>query len=374
MPRSLESDAPNCQLKEEMEKTGEPVIYVDLWSTTTVEDMTTRLATAAVAALGQCWQDMVTQLGQRLKFGFEISQTLTGLLVPVPKVELCDAPVAEQRKRLVDALDLLEELAAKHKAHLSVIIDEFQEIECLGSEEDRPKARGQGKRGSNRGVRHVSAMRQVRAAIQLHRHVTYLFAGSDRRLIEQLHDEDGGALHNLGRKYEIGPIEPTHFAHWIERQFHLMGMNARGTGQRFIDVAGPRTRDIRTLAETVAELARKITVVSEDLIAEGMEAVVRQRRPAYEANWKQLTKVQQNILRAVPAEGGGLSRQEVRRTYGIGEASTATKTINALAERAVVLRDGTAVLFDDPFYRAWVIISALPDVGIHRPVTYVPQR
>lgn len=209
-------------------------------------------------------------------------------------------------------------------------------------------------------MRYVSAMRQVRAAIQLHRHVTYLFAGSDRRLIEQLHDEDGGALHNLGRKYEIGPIEPAHFAHWIEKQFRLMGMNARGAGQRFIDVAGPRTRDVRTLAETVAELARKSTVVSEDLIAEGMEAVVRQRRPAYEANWKQLTKVQQNILRAVAAEGGGLSRQEVRRTYGIGEASTATKTINALAERAVVLRDGTAVLFDDPFYRAWVIISALP--------------
>jgi len=48
-------------VKEEMEKTGEPVIYVDLWSTTTVEDMTTRLSTAAVAAMGQRWQDMVTQ-------------------------------------------------------------------------------------------------------------------------------------------------------------------------------------------------------------------------------------------------------------------------------------------------------------------------
>jgi len=360
-------------VKEEMEKAGAPVIYVDLWSTTTVEDMTTRLSTAAVAAVGQRWQDMVTQLGQRLKFGFEISESPAGILMPVPKVELRDAPVAEQRKRLVDALDLLEELATKHKTHLSVIIDEFQEIERLGSARDRPKTTGQRKGAPGAAERHVSAMRQVRAAIQLHRHVTYLFAGSDRRLIEQLHDEDGGALHNLGRKYEIGPIDPAHFARWIEEQFRLMGMNAQGMGQRVIDVAGPRTRDVRTLAETVAELARTTTVVSEALIAEGMEAVVRQRRPTYEANWKQLTRVQQNILRAVAAEGGGLARQEVRRKFGLGEASTATKTVDALAERAVVLRDGGAVLFDDPFYRAWVITSVLPDVGVHRPITYVPQ-
>ncbi len=360
-------------VKEEMETRGEPVVYVDLWSTTTVEDMTTRLSTAAVAAMGQRWQDIVTRLGQRLSFGFEISETSTGLLMPVPKVELRDAPVAEQRKRLVDALDLLEELAKKHKTHLSVIIDEFQEIERLGSEEERPKSGGRGKRGAGKQVRHVSAMRQVRAAIQLHRHVTYLFAGSDRRLIEQLHDEDGGALHNLGRKYEIGPIEPVHFARWIEAQFRLMGMNAIGMGHHFIDIAGPRTRDVRTLAETVAELARTTPVVSEVLITAGMETVVRQRRPTYEANWKQLTTVQQNILRAVAAEGGRLARQEVRRTYGVGEASTTTKAVDVLAERAIVLRDGAAVLFDDPFYRAWVITSALPDVGVHRPITFVPK-
>ena len=113
-------------VKEEMETRGEPVVYVDLWSTTTVEDMTTRLSTAAVAAMGQRWQDIVTRLGQRLGFGFEISETSTGLLMPVPKVELRDAPVAEQRKRLVDALDLLEELAKKHKRSLNQ-----EAIHCL---------------------------------------------------------------------------------------------------------------------------------------------------------------------------------------------------------------------------------------------------
>lgn len=142
----------------------------------------------------------------------------------------------------MDALDLLEDLAAKRRTHIGVIIDEFQEIERLGSE--------------GTGTKHMSAMKAVRAAIQQHRHVTYVFAGSDRRLIDKLSANDNGALHNLARVIEIGPIETQHLAGWLEREFRAMGMNAVGQGAALIAVAGPRTRDVRTLAEAVAELAR----------------------------------------------------------------------------------------------------------------------
>ena len=50
------------------------------------------------------------------------------------------------------------------------------------------------------------------------------------------------------------------------------------------------------------------------------------------------------------------------------------KTIDALTERAVLLRDDTTVIFDDPFYRAWVIDATLPDVGVRLPVTFLPNR
>lgn len=300
------------------------------------------------------------QLGRTLKLGFEVSETSTGMMIPVPKLEFRDAPVATQRQRLVDTLDLLERLATKQKAHLGVIIDEFQEIERLGSE--------------GKGPKRVSAMRQVRAAIQHHKHVTYVFAGSDRRLIEQLHAEDGGALHNLGRKNDIGPIDAVHFAKWIQQQFRAMGIDGAGMGPRIIDVAGPRTRDVRTLAESTAELSRESAVVSDALIESAMHAIVRQRRSSYEADWKTLTRMQQNVLRAVAAEGTGLTKRETRARFGLGEASAISKTIDAMSERAVLLRDDAGVIFDDPFYRAWVIVSALPDVGVRLPVTFVPRR
>lgn len=369
-PRRIGKTSILLAVRDELLKAGHPVLYVDLWTASTLEDMTTRLAREATAALGRSWTEIMTRLGQRLKFGFEVSETASGMMVPVPKLEFRDAPLAAQRQRLVEALDLLEELAAKHRTHLGVILDEFQEIERLGSDEHRNREGGSGKgRG---GSKHVSAMRQVRAAIQRHRHVTYAFAGSDRQLIERLHEERGGALHNLGRRYEIGPIEPQHFAGWIQKEFAAMGIDAAGLALRIIQVSGPRTRDVRTLAETVAELARTKPRVTETMIADGMMSVVRQRRPSYEAGWKPLTSLQQNVLRAAAVEGEGLARHGIRMRYGLGEASRVTKTVDTLAERAILLRDGGRILFDDPFFRAWIVISVLPDVGVDLPITYVP--
>ncbi|MDQ8162635.1 MAG: AAA family ATPase [Gemmatimonadota bacterium] len=355
---------------------GTPVVYVDLWTASTIEDMVTRLAAAAAAVLGRTWTDFLVETGKRLQLSFEVSEAAGGTLVPVPKVSFRDAPMAAQRQRLVDALDMLEELAKRHKTHLGVILDEFQEIERLGGDQpaqaaSSAQARANGQTG--RAGAKVSAMRQVRAAIQLHRHVTYVFAGSDRRLIDRLHAEDGGALHNLGRRYDIGPIPTQHFAEWIVEQFAAMGIAASDAGTAIITLAGPRTRDVRTLAETVAELARPTGAVNEVLIAKAMHAVVRQRKTTYEADWKQLTTVQQNILRAVAAEGTGLARKEIRRKYGLPEASSITKALDALTDRAIVLRDDRVVAFDDPFYRAWVLTALLPDVGLHLPITHVPQ-
>ncbi len=345
-------------VRDELEKAGEAVVYVDLWSASTLEDMTTRLATAATAALGRRWKELISRLGQGLKLKFEIAESPSGAMVPIPTVGLRDAPLAEQRTRLVGALELLEELAKKERTHLTVILDEFQEIERLGSEETK------------QGV--VSAMRQVRAAIQHHRHVTYLFAGSDRRLIARLHEEDGGALHNLGRKYEIGPIDPAHFARWIETQLRHMGIDGRGMGATIIHVAGPRTRDIRTLAEDIAEVARNGARVTDQTITTAMDNIVRQRRWEYEREWKGLTALQQNVLRAVAHESTGWARAAVLQQFALGNPSRVSKTIDTLCERTILLRDGDRVVFDDPFYRAWVVVSTLPDVGLRLPVTHVP--
>ncbi len=336
-----------------------PAIYVDLWSATTLEDMTTRLAAAATLALGKRWTETVTVLARSLKLKFELSEA-HGIMVPLPTVELRDAPIATQRQRLVDALDAVEALAAKRRVHVALIMDEFQEIERLGAHADEKPA--------------PSAMRMVRAAIQHHRHVTYAFAGSDRRLIAKLHEKEGGALYNLGRRFEIGPIPPEKFGPWIEEVFASMGIQADGIGSVLIKVAGDRTRDVRTLAESCAELARTRAAVTPEIVVAAMEAVVSQRRSMYEDDWKRLTPLQQNVLRAVAVEGTNLTAHSVRKRFSLGESSRVSKTLLAIEERDMLVRDANWYTFDDPFFRAWIVAAVLPDVGVHLPVTYNPRH
>lgn len=340
-------------------KKGPPVLYLDLWSASTIEDMTTRLAVEASAVLGQKWTELVKKLAQRLQFKLEVRTLPDGSLVPIPTVSFRDSPLGEQRSRLVAALDTLEAQAKAHKVHLGVILDEFQEIERIGragSEDDS-----------------VSAMRQVRAAIQHHRHVSYVFAGSDRALIARLSDPKHGPMHNLARRYEIGPLPEPHFAAWIEHRFVAMGIHARDCGSAIIALAGPRTRDVRTLAESAVDHARASGTLTPAALDAPLRDVVQQRRPQYESDWKELTVLQQNCLRAIAAGERRLTSAAVLTRYALGATSRTSKSLAVLAERSIVVRTGTTYTFDDPFFRAWVIEAVLPDVGLTLPITHLPS-
>jgi hypothetical protein len=335
-----------------------PVLYLDLWSASSLEDMTTRLAAEAARVLGTRWLDLVRQLANRLQFKLEMTTLPTGQLVPVPTLSFRQAGASEQRRRLVTALDTLDAQAKANKVHLGVILDEFQEIERVGRDDaDGPT---------------VSAVRQVRAAIQHHRHVTYVFAGSDRALIDSLSAPRDGPLHNLARRYEIGPLPAAHFAAWIEGRLSKMGIAGAGVGMAMIALAGPRTRDVRTLAETAAELGSATARLAPADLAEVLRVVVQQRRPQYEVAWKDLVALQQNCLRAVAAGERRLTTTAVRERFGLGDSSRVAKALATLVEHSHLVKDGSTYSFDDPFYRAWVIEVALPDVGIHLPLTHLP--
>ena len=341
-------------------KKGPPVLYLDLWSASTIEDMTTRLAVEASAVLGQKWTELVKKLAQRLQFKLEVSTLPDGRLVPIPTVSFRESPLGEQRSRLVAALDTLEAQAKAHKVHLGVILDEFQEIERLGRSGSEDES--------------VSAMRQLRAAIQHHRHVSYVLAGSDRALIARLSDPKHGPMHNLARRYEIGPLPEAHFAAWIEDRFVAMGINARGCGSAIIALTGPRTRDVRTLAESAVDHARASATLKPEELDAPLRDVVNQRRPQYEAAWKDLTVLQQNCLRAVAAGERRLTSAVVLERYSLGATSRTAKALAVLVDDSVLVRDGTIHSFDDPFFRAWVIEAVLPDVGLTLPITHLPRR
>jgi hypothetical protein len=76
---------------------------------------------------------------------------------------------------------------------------------------------------------------------------------------------------------------------------------------------------------------------------------------------------------SVQARCGGiwLLAAETLRAYSPGPKSTVASTLEALVEHEVLVRDATngstGYRFDDPFFRRWVEVNALPDLGRSAP-------
>ena len=81
--------------------------------------------------------------------------------------------------------------------------------------------------------------------------------------------------------------------------------------------------------------------------------------------------MQQNCLRTVAAGERRLTTTAVRARFGLGDSSRSAKALATLVEYSLLVKDGSTYSFDDPFFRAWVIETALPDVGIHLALTHL---
>jgi hypothetical protein len=101
--------------------------------------------------------------------------------------------------------------------------------------------------------------------------------------------------------------------------------------------------------------------------------IVAEEHDIHLRQWRGLTVLQQNVLRAVAAADSGLSTRSVIRQFSLGSSGSAINAANAMVASGLLLREDaftrervstpTGYAFDSPFFRAWVWWNALQDLG-----------
>src|SRR5690606_18662551 len=154
----------------------------------------------------------------------------------------------------------------------------------------------------------------LRGVIQHHRHVRYVLAGSDERLITAMLGSSR-PFYKLLTPLHVGPIDPAHLAGWIEQRMRATGLRIvdDGVGALIVRVAGPRTRDVVQLAHEVVELARSSGEVTAAAVEAAFAHVVHGSDAPYRALWSSCTRVQQQVLRALAVRMTGLTSAAARR-------------------------------------------------------------
>lgn len=244
---------------------------------------------------------------------------------------------------LTDVLDGIERLAAESGRTTAVFIDEFQQVVLEG------------------GVR---AERQIRAAIQKHAHVAYVFAGSKTRLLDAMTGRAGRPFWRMGARLPLGPIPREEFLDFLAKGFrNLRPSPDRSALEYILGLAEDVPYNVQRLAHECWERLRvqPAAQLTRAFVDQALEAVVRTEYSGYARLWSGLTRAQKVALKAVIEERGrGLTSSAVLGRYALG-SSTMLKALRALEERDLIRLDldgeERAWRIEDPFLASWLRLA-----------------
>lgn len=252
-------------------------------------------------------------------------------------------PGAEPLPVLTDTLDTIERLASEREEPVALVLDEVQAIV----------------------IEHgLPAERQMRSTVQRHRHVAYVFAGSDTRLLSAMTGDPDRPFYRMGERVFLGPVPRDDFTDFIEGSFRRTGIepSAKAT-VRILDLADDVPYNVQRLAHAAWEACRAegLERVDARTVEDALHRIVLREDPAYTQIWSQLTVNQKKALKAVVLSGGRqVLAARVSRELDIPPSSLHT-ALEALRTAHIVRVEAaageTSHRLVDPFFAEWLRIS-----------------
>ena len=242
-----------------------------------------------------------------------------------------------------DVLNGIERLAAEDGRSALVVIDEFQQVVAEAGQK---------------------AERQIRAAVQRHRAVGYVFAGSSSRMMTEMVATSNRAFWQLGDQLHLGPIPRPAFIDFLRKGFESAGATIEaGALEHILDVGEDVPYNVQQLASECWVLItdnrrRHLTVA---VITEALGRVLSMQHVAYLQRWLLLTRAQKQTLRIVSEEPIAFEVSSVALRHGLPR-TTMQRALEALERQHFLRQDLAGAIatwrFEDPFMGAWLTTLA----------------
>ncbi|HZW27262.1 MAG TPA: ATP-binding protein [Trueperaceae bacterium] len=248
----------------------------------------------------------------------------------------------ERRRAFEGVFERLSQVRESTGRPVAVVLDEFQAVRSFAGE---------------------SSEWHLRDVMQRHGDLAWVCAGSQESLIHGMIGPDR-AFYKMFDLLHLGPIDEQVFADWIEERLARGSGVAPGVGLELVRMAGPRTQDVVQVARQLyfrgLAAGRRVEVADAQA---ALDEVVRSEAPLLRSLWSELSAQQQDVLRVVSLGVERLYSAEVRDQYGLPGASSVHKAVETLVARGLLVREGSGVAFDSPFFRRWVRTEVASDLG-----------
>lgn len=300
-----------------------PAILIDMQLITSVDDLAAQL-------LKKIYRVYPAERIRQFLKSFRIIPTLS--LNPLTNsVEVSFQPSARSFVNLEDVLNLLEKLSTEKKRCI-VVMDEFQEITRLDDNLDR----------------------QLRAVIQLHKNINYVFLGSQESMIRDLFEKKNSPFFHFGLLMMLTRIPYRDFKEYLVSNFSKQLKNAGDLADQILDFTKCHPYYTQHLSFMVWE---KLNMNPDGghPVADSIAGILQMHDLDYERLWGTFRNTDKKLLIGMAdSELSPLSEGFIRK-YNLGATSTVFSSLKRIMKNGHITKIENRYEIDDPFLRRWII-------------------
>lgn len=314
-----------------LEKEGMLTAYVDLyWATSSREFMELYLSNlirgsrSVARRAAHFIRDFLPRLRPRLAFD------------PSGNPELSlDVSRETPAEAVEEVFNLAEQIAKAQGKRFVVVLDEFQEIVKLDGE---------------------ALERKIRAAIQHHKNVSYLFAGSKSHMLIDMVSEQTRPFYQMGTLMTLDKIPKEEFNSFITAKFVKSGKTISPAAvNRIIMESENVPHYVQLLSFYLWDHFQGVSQLEEAHVAEALSIILRGQEPAYLTIWEGLTLHQRKTVKVVALlKGRLLTAKETIYRFHLESASNVAKSLRALCSKGILRGEKGAYVFEDVLFCRWL--------------------
>ena len=300
-----------------------PLIFLDLQLVTGVNDFATQI-------LRRVYRIYPFERLKSLLSNFRINPTIH-LNPQTNEVDVSFINTSNQLPLLEDVFNLLDKLGTEKKKPI-MVLDEFQDINRIET---------------NLG-------RQLRAIIQHHQNINYIFMGSIESMMREIFEKKKAPFYHFGQLMPLSKIPYSDFTDFIMDGFQETKTDLKYLASQILEITQCHPYYTQQLAYTLWNNWDEQLEI-DDLIKTTIDYLVQIHDIDYQRLWQNLNQTDKKILVNIAKGQENLLSQHIIQKMGFSATSTLFSGIKRLAEQGYILKERSNYELDDPFFKSWIL-------------------
>ncbi|MCU0378625.1 MAG: ATP-binding protein [Bacteroidales bacterium] len=301
---------------------GRPVIALDMQLMTSPADLAAQMLRRIYRIFPQA------RLKQHMK-RFRIIPQLS--LNPVTgSIDVSFLPGASSLPILEDVLNLAEKLSTEKKK-LIIVFDEFQEVRRLDE----------------------NLLNQLRAIMQHHKMINYLFLGSQESLIREIFQRKKSPFYHFAMVMHLKKIDTGEFSEYLKTGFTGIHAEPGIIAGEILGVTRGHPYYTQQLAFTAWEMAVSGRGQSKNAVDDAVNELVMMHEMDYERIWLSFNSTDRKVLLGLSISEQQPLTTDFMRMWNLNASSTVFSSLKRLMTGGYVIRTDKYEL-DDPFFSRWI--------------------